>query len=453
MAFSMRWGAATPRAFWWIGGMSAALLTGCPEDESDGGGGGASGGTTQGSSSATGATSSSGSAGSTSTGATTSATNGAGGDTGSGGAGGSSSGSGGEAPVATHTGLVSLQDISIHGAPQVGHGLSVQISFAPATPPDFEELPGNPAGCKAWVYDLETNPPPPALDEGAVVVEGLGGETFTCAFEEGPGYVCTLWSGEGDATLTPGEGGTALFEDASATFGEHDVGRHLRVDDGLDAADLGTYPIVAVLSETQAVVFHPGAAASSAAARWRVVAGGGPVPNNPNDPVSGDERAVVTFEPGGAADFGALVAGPITPGSPFVLDTASDSLLSAIPLDGAAFTLGCGGDGGQCGAATATIVRLTSTDGDVSGLSPFAMPPPARKVVDILCADLGPSGLLTVPEGAAALLAAASAEAPITRVRTALMREGLAIETNEPPLPPNPIRVLIGHGLLGFTSY
>jgi hypothetical protein len=145
-------------------------------------------------------------------------------------------------------------------------------------------------------------------------------------------------------------------------------------------------------------------------------------------------------------------AGPIVAGEPFVVDTATAGLLDAFPFDGAAVTLGCSGSGGTCGKADLTVVRLTSTDGDTTGLSPFAMPPPVSKQVDLLCATFAVEGNLVVPEGAIALLQNADAVSPITRIRTALMREGYLLVENDPALAPNQVRMLAGHGILGFTS-
>src|SRR5262245_44046209 len=75
-------------------------------------------------------------------------------------------------PVPTHVGLVSIQDVSIVGRPEVGHGLSVVAAFTPARAPDYEETPGLPTGCKGWVYDLDAAPPPSAANEGTLSITG-----------------------------------------------------------------------------------------------------------------------------------------------------------------------------------------------------------------------------------------------------------------------------------------
>src|SRR5688572_18276011 len=74
----------------------------------------------------------------------------------------------------THEGTISIQDRSIHRLPRAGHGLSVLIEFTrPWRRPDFDEMPGTPAGCKVWLFDVATDPPPrPVGDVGVVTIEG-----------------------------------------------------------------------------------------------------------------------------------------------------------------------------------------------------------------------------------------------------------------------------------------
>jgi hypothetical protein len=50
------------------------------------------------------------------------------------------------------------------------------------------------------------------------------------------------------------------------------------------------------------------------------------------------------------------------------------------------------------------------------------------------------------------LVRAANAVSPITRIRTAFMRDGMAVSTSKAPRPPNTTYLVTGHGLLGFTK-
>jgi hypothetical protein len=97
-------------------------------------------------------------------------------------------------------------------------------------------------------------------------------------------------------------------------------------------------------------------------------------------------------------------------------------------------------------------VRHTAIDGDTTGLSPAAMPAAVSRQVEVQCADLSDTGIIQIPAEVMQLLADAHAESPITRIRAAFMREGVAIGANGEGLPPNQAIALVGHGLLGFTN-
>jgi len=376
-----------------------------------------------------------------------STSNGAGGG---GGEAGAAAGGGDDGLAITHTGLVSVQDMAIHGFPEVGHGLTVQLGFSEARAPDYEEQPGLPTGCKGWVYDVESAPQPPATDQGTIAIH-IGEVSFDCRFDPATGYTCPVWSASGAAAISPGASGTASFTAEGASFSADDVGRYLTIQGEGAGPNLGAFPIVAVSSQSTAVVFHPEAVEEELTASYTVMAGAGPVPDNPVEPMGPDVEVTVGITPGGEGDFDFPDAGPITPGQAFVVDDATAALLPAIPLDGGSIALGCAGAGGSCGKAVLTVVRITTTDGETDGLSPFAMPEPVAKKVDLLCASLGDAPLV-VPAEAMALLAEVHQASPVTRIRTAFMREGYALVQNPDGLPANPVRVLAGHGLLGFTT-
>ncbi|XXT22614.1 hypothetical protein WME94_13760 [Sorangium sp. So ce429] len=360
-------------------------------------------------------------------------------------------GGAGDGLAPTHNGIISIQDVSVLGAPQAGHGLTVQVLFTAAKPPRYEELPGQIAGCKAWVHDVLGDPPPPLTDQGVVTISGLKGGPVDCRFE-GNGYVCPTHSGAGQASVTAGPTGTASYVVRGANFSAADVGRYLRVGGAATGGNNGTFPVVAVTSSEAAVVANPRAAEESFAADYLVLAGVGPVPGNPNDPIESGDEVTVGIEPGGEMAFRFPSAGPIVAGEAFQLDAASQAVLGAVPLDGTPITLGCGGEGGSCGAAQGTLVRFTSTDGSVDGAPPSAMPPPVGKQVDIQCITLGGDGSITVPAEVMKLLQEAHQASPITRIRTAFMREGVASATNPGPGPRNVTHVVAGHGIVGFTS-
>jgi hypothetical protein len=356
--------------------------------------------------------------------------------------------------TSTHVGLISVQDATLAGAPELGHGLTVTALLTPAArAPDFDEEPGEPTGCKAWSYDLDGDAPPAPGDEGTITVTGAGEPVPNgCVFRSG-GYACPVVSGTADgATVSPAGGGAAAYDLPGAALDAEHAGRYLEVGGATQPGNAGRFPIVAVPSPTTAVVGNPGAVEEPAfTGAYTVLAGAGPVPNNPRDPIGEDDRVTIGIEPRDGGHF-AFPATTIEAGGAFAPDAATLALLRAFPIDGGAVTLRCDGDGGDCGVSDATVMLLRTTDAALDGLSPFALPPPSRRQVEIVCATLGGDGSLAIPEEALALLAEAHAASPITRIRVAYMREGVAIAENPEPGPANPVRMAVGHGVIGFSD-
>ncbi|HTU57578.1 MAG TPA: hypothetical protein VMF89_04075, partial [Polyangiales bacterium] len=176
----------------------------------------------------------------------------------------------------------------------------------------------------------------------------------------------------------------------------------------------------------------------------------GPTPNDLYDPFLADTRVEARLSPGGEAAFEAFDV-KIGPGSELTLDEASAQQISAIAPNGEPLELGCDGEGGQCGHAAVSIVRITTTDGDTTGLSPTAMPQAKRWVVEVQCA-FPDTGRVRVPAAAMALIAEAHQRSPITRIRTAFMRDGFALARNQPPRAQNAAIIVAGHGILGFSN-
>jgi hypothetical protein len=186
-------------------------------------------------------------------------------------------------------------------------------------------------------------------------------------------------------------------------------------------------------------------------ADFSVLAGAGPVPGEVYAPYDKGGEITVKVSPGTGTAFD-FPDTSVVPAGPFTLDTRSKAVLENVPLTGAPITLSCAGEGGACGDAGVTIVRASTTDGDTTGLSPFAMPAPKRLQVDLSCVVFGGAGVVTVPAEAMEFLRQAHAKSPITRIRTAFMRDGAAIATNPAPQPPNAVSIVVGRGVLGFTN-
>lgn len=349
-------------------------------------------------------------------------------------------------PPSTHGGLVSIQDITIANLPAAGHGLTVTAIFTPAAAPDFVEGEDPLVGCRAWSYDVATRPPPPEEDHGEIRIAGLANGALTCRFVPGRGYTCPTATGSGDVVVAAPSGATVSVSVMGAAFTSADVGRYLSLAGATSAGNRAPSAIVAVTSPTDVVLANPNAAAESFAGTYTVLAGAGPTPNDLYRPFTPGTPVTIGLVPGGASAL-AIPDTAVTPAAAFTLDEASKARVVSMPVTGEALTLGCA----SCGTAQGTILRITATDADVSGVSPVAMPPPKKKLVEIQCVRPGVD-TVTIPAGAMDLLRAAHAVSPLTRIRTAFMREGYAITQRPAPLAPNPVYLLVGHGVLGFTK-
>jgi hypothetical protein len=358
-----------------------------------------------------------------------------------------------EAPqprAATHSALVSIQDIAIANLPQAGHGLTVQAFFAPARAPDFvEPIPGTPFGCQASAYDLAEEPAPTQEDHGALEIAGLNGGAIRCEFLAERGYVCPTARGNAAAEVEPGQGASRYRLDGLSLTAA-DVGRYLQVSGATNPENKGAFAILAVDDARGVTLANPRAVAETFAATYTVLAGAGPTPNDLYDPFLADKSINVRLTPGGERAFEDFDV-QIEPGGELSLDDASAQQISALEPDGEALELGCDGDGGECGPAAVSIIRISTTDGDTTGLSPTAMPQAKHWAVEVQCA-FPDTGRVRVPAVAMALIAKAHEHAPITRIRTAFMRDGFALATNKAPKPANSAIVVAGHGVLGFSN-
>lgn len=346
----------------------------------------------------------------------------------------------------THTGLVSIQDITLANVPAAGHGLTATTILNRVVAPEYEEIPGSVEGCRVYTYDVDTKPQPPEEDHGVLRIGGAKGGNLECRFVPQRGYVCPTATGAGTFTVEPPAGGasTAAYTVPGAAFSANDVGRYLQIAGTGAAGNLGAFAIVAAPSATQVVVANPRAVAESFPGNFTVIAGAGPTPNDLYRPFEGvsaielDLPEKVTF---------ASPKATLRPGDAFTLDETSARTLVAIPLDGAATTLRCS----SCGTADGTIVRIQTTDASIAGLSPVAFPAPKKKSVEIQCVRVG-TGEITVPAAAMEFLKKSHLASPVTRIRTAFMRDGLRVHTAAAPLPANRIALAVGRGTIGFTN-
>jgi len=125
---------------------------------------------------------------------------------------------------------------------------------------------------------------------------------------------------------------------------------------------------------------------------------------------------------------------------------------TAFPTNSASFTLGCD-DGAACNHGTGTgalgsILNIITTDAPVTGLSPFAFPPPVTKRVQIRCIKVGPTEI-TVPAAYSAHLTRAMSGG--NRIQATFIRANQAGTTNSTGAP-NQALIAGGHGEVGFTN-
>jgi hypothetical protein len=261
--------------------------------------------------------------------------------------------------------------------------------------------------------------------------------------------VCPTASGKTAVEVNAGAG-TSTYALRGVTLTQADIGRYLQVSGASRGENNGAFAILALTAEGSVAVANPAAVAESFEASYSVVAGAGPTPRDLYSPFRADSEVHVALEAGGGKDFDAFEVA-IMPGSAVTPDRETAERITHIEPTAAELRLSCEGEGGDCGAAAATIVRISTTDGDIRGLSPAAMPRPVKRAVEIQCAFLD-SGTVVVPARAMAYLRAAHDASPITRIRTAFMRDGFAFAKNGAGRPDNRTTIVVGHGVIGISN-
>jgi hypothetical protein len=359
-------------------------------------------------------------------------------------------------PTSTRAGLISIQDVSVHGHTELGHGAQVTITYGP-TPNvaggahDYDDRnPATQEGCTADLYDLGAGEVPPVgLDEGAVSFAGTSATIPPCTFYAGIGYLCIAGAGmggTGDVLLanTPAAGAATIVDMAPSgyTFSNADVGRYISITGSGSANNDGQFPIVGVDPTTNAVVYGNPLASSDTTftGSYTIVAAAGPVPGAP-DPLLDSDVVNVTTTPGGDMDFEAIDV-MVNAGDAFTLDTASQSAITLFPFGGTSFSLACGP---SCGSSAISAIAIETTDGVVPpGAPDYYMPPPSSKVAVVQCAFLSP--MATVPSGAMAIINAANPQ----RVQTTFIRANPGFAGNADGTQRT--TVIAGHGIIGFST-
>jgi hypothetical protein len=315
-------------------------------------------------------------------------------------------------------------------------------------PPAYEEAVGSPFGCKATEFTPEQYATPP-VNFGTLSFTITDGPPFPdCNWVEGAGYLCVGAAGSGgDLTVIDSDngmgGGVYKLTNAAVTFGTDQVGRMVKITGAAEPKfNAGLFPITAATADSVTFVGPPGIAdpENGTAASYQVLAGFGPALQA--DPVSDDSRVMAHLTAGGDGTFEDFDL-DANIGDSFTMDDDTAAILSDLPLDGSAFSVSCEGTGGTCNQAMANGLIISTTDGDVTGLPPFALPAPATKATTLICLQPG-GGTINVPAAASAYLMNSGA----TRLRAIFIRANVLTETQSD----GALDFGAGHAWAGFTT-
>ncbi len=316
-------------------------------------------------------------------------------------------------------------------------------------PPSWEEQPGSPFGCKVFELTPEQYVDP-GMDIGPLEFTIQGGNWITppCVIVPGVGWACPGGGGTGgDIRVVDAEMGIYSLQDASAGFhGEEENGRYLSISGATAPGNNGFMFVVGAVNQNTILFFNPGPGEEELNTSGEYVTIGGFGPAGRDDPIPDDAvlTATLTANTGGPSLFQDFTVADLPFGQSFVLDTESQERISAIPMDGSAFEVGCEGDGGTCNFSMASAMILETSDGDHSEQPPFLLAPAVDKVVRIFCLNII-AGKTRVPAEASAFLVDSGA----TRIRTVWARVFPADVYQEQTTA----TVLAGHAQAGFTDY
>ena len=331
-----------------------------------------------------------------------------------------------------------------------GQGLTATVVFTSSESvprPLMEEMAGSTLGCKAWLFTpAEATAATVGQDEGPVQVTATAGTSPPtlprCVFTDGVGYSCpypeTSSTGGTIAIVTAGQ--TASLTDLDVNFVvTNTTNAFVRITGAARPANNGVFPVVGRPNANAITYANPAAVAETlpATAAHVNLAAAGPSAGVADPGFLADDVALSFVHTGGGAGHfdNFTAATPGTVGADFVLPVAEAAELNALPAGGAGFTIDCGAG---CGGAAASIVNLVTTDAPVTGLSPFAMPPPVTRRVQVRCVAL--TAAVTVPPAYAQLLSGA------TRIQASFIRPALLNGA------PASITAIGGHALVGYTT-
>jgi hypothetical protein len=377
-------------------------------------------------------------------------------------------------------GTIAVTDVSVTTpeAAAVGgiRGGAISIAFSDLDTAGGEAIFGTTAigGCLITRYD-PTHRPHPQLDAGPITVSGDGllKTVGPCTLQAAlGGYVC-ISANAADQTITalnlptppapPGAFTYTLTE--QVLTGQSLAGSYLSVN-GFPTPEYNSgasaFPVVGHTTGTNVltVVNLAGEAAdltteTTEAATIRILNGFQPVPGaGAAADFLGDETGTVTISKAANAVWPAIDFTVYSRGEGFDLDNAS-AQPHAFPTDAAAqMVFSCAGAGGDCGGeADATLEAMIlsgrATRKSLAALAPFQMPtedPATDTWLEWQCAYIL-SQTATMPEAAVQAIQ----DFDPTRVEMRVLRVAGTIVNDEGG--ENETRILVGHGLVGHTTF
>jgi hypothetical protein len=330
-------------------------------------------------------------------------------------------------------------------------GLGISINFnktALAVPPVLDTQPGSFYGCKVW-QETPAQAGDTGLDEGTVAFYPVTTTPVIppCKYVGGTGYLCRSQTGTGGMIAGDVSGRRGIFFTDSQLNATTDL-----VGQYLSGASYSPFVIIMVMSPSTVLLETNQSVPDqtlSDTITWSTYAGGGiAAPGGttfvpPYFPAG--EHMMVMLTPSGdneVPSFSETINGNGI-GDAFMLDTASQGTIHAIPTNGTAFTLGCDGSGGTCGNADVSTVLIQTTDSALFDPNSLPFDPPINNLrVVARCATAG-AGHITIPANVDAYLASSGATwIQATFLRSAI-RSGTASGAHHD--------VLAGHGIAGFT--
>lgn len=380
-------------------------------------------------------------------------------------------------PTAMRGAVVSIDDVTVIDSDAKSLGLAggaIVAQFLDLTQGGGTLLYGSsPIGsCVVTQYSIPQNKlPNPSVDAGTVTISGngllrpVGPCTYTNALNP---YECV--SQQATASITASSsGGIAHYSVNGGNFVNDSTAAYLDVHGFSNTQFNGRNPIGGAvdsdangtLDELRVALPNPPpiGTTETKTMTYKIVDGAGPFPAglfgaSPDYLAStvGGVQGVVRVQKATAPDWPAIDVTIPVRGEGYALSTAGD-LPTAFPTTARDVQFTCVGTGGNCGAEVTppsgqikgTLIVGSTTDGNVTGLPNFVMPPPVNTFTTFQCAYLL-SDSATIPQAAVQAILSTNPkriEISVARVTAAIVSGNNSAESGN---------ILVGHAIVGHTT-